>query len=79
MNSAGGKEVNSAVIGTHRQDFDGVPVLHLLICLIFEAPGRRHFVFIIVPHQSEGTIIEVFVLSIVETHYNPESVKGNEI
>ena len=79
MNSAGGDEVNSAVIGMHCQDFDSIPVMHLLIHLVFEAPGRRHFVFIVVPHQPEGTIIKVLVLSIVETHYNPESVKGNDI
>ena len=79
MNSAGGEEVNSTVIDMHRQDFDGVPVLHSLICLVFEAPGRRHLMFVVIPHQSEGTIVEVLILSVVEMHDNPKSVKGNEI
>ena len=79
MNSAGGEEVDSTVIGIHRQNFDGVPVLHPLVCFVLEASGCRHLVFVVIPHQPEGTIIEVLVLSIVETHYNRESVKGNEI
>ena len=73
MNSARGEELNSIVIGVHRQSLDGVPILHLLVRDIFIAAGGRHLLFIVIFHQPEGAIIKVLVVPVVKSHYRSKS------
>ena len=72
--SAGGEELHDAIVAIHRQDLDGVPILHLLVRFAVETFRRHHLVLVEVPHQPEGTIVEVFITPVIEEHHRLESV-----